>query len=107
VKHFYLLAAVIGAIIPYVFFTGHFRAEGFAPGSFLAAVVATPAAAGAFADLLISSLVFWIFMFAADRRGPVLWLFVLLHLAIGLSCALPAYLYWRERGREAGAVSTA
>lgn len=107
-KNFYLVAAIIGTVVPYVFFIDHFRSEGLAFGAFLAAIVATPAAAGGLADLVISSLVFWIYMFAAEQRGPILWLFVLLNLGVGLSCALPAYLYWRERQSEAtGAVRTA
>ena len=35
------------------------------------------------------------------REGPAPWLFVVLNLTIGLSCALPAYLYASIRASEA------
>jgi len=98
-KSFYLLLAVVGTILPYAFFVQHFGAEGYALPAFLAAVFANPAASGFAADLVISSLVFWFWMFAAEGRAPRPWIFIALNLLIGLSCALPAYLYWRERLR--------
>ena len=98
-KNVYLVAAILGAAIPYVFFVQHFGAEGLALPAFLAAVFATPAASGFAADLFISSFVFWIYMFQAGEGGPKPWPFIVLNLLIGLSCALPAYLYWRARGQ--------
>ncbi len=95
-KNVYLVAAIIGAAVPYVFFIQHFGAEGLALPAFIGAVLATPAASGFAADLVISSFVFWIFMFQA--RGPKPWPFIAINLLVGLSCALPAYLYFRERG---------
>ena len=96
-KLVYLVAAIIGAIVPYVFFVQHFADLGYSLGAFLAAGYANPVAGGAFSDLLISSFVFWIYMFTRGEGAPRPWLFVILNLAIGLSCALPAYLYWREK----------
>ena len=98
-KKLYLALAVVGTVVPYYFFVQHFGDEGYGLGSFLAAVFANPAASGFTADLLISSPVFWIWMFQQRRRrnGPSPWLFMVLNLAIGLSCALPAYLFARER----------
>ncbi|MDH4109741.1 MAG: DUF2834 domain-containing protein [Gammaproteobacteria bacterium] len=96
-KNFYLLLAISGAVIPYAFFVQHFGTEGYALPAFLAAVLATPAASGFAADLIISSLVFWFWMFSAGANAPKPWAFMVLNLLIGLSCALPAYLYWRER----------
>jgi len=94
-KTLYLLAAVAGAVVPYVFFTGFFASHGLDLPAFLRALFANGAAGGFSADLLISSLVFWLFM--AGRSGPAAWPFVLVNLTIGLSCALPAYLYVCER----------
>ena len=61
--------------------------------SFIAALFVNGAAGGFTADLLISSLVFWTYMFSRKADGPKMWPFVALNLAIGLSCALPAYLW--------------
>ena len=54
-----------------------------------------PATGGFTADLVITSLVFWIAMYHRKYvgKGPNPAIFVVLNLTIGLSCALPAYLY--------------
>ena len=54
------------------------------------------AAGGSFSDVLISSIIFWVYMFSR-KDGPKPWLFIVLKLGIGLSCALWAYLYAIER----------
>lgn len=93
----YLVLAIAGAIIPYAFFIQHFSDTGFGIGDFLRAVFANTAAGGFAADLVISSLVFWVVMIRQrlHRRGPAPLPFILLNLAVGLSCALPAWLYAR------------
>lgn len=96
-KNVYLVAAIVGAVIPYYFFLQHFAADGLALSTFLGAVFATPAASGATSDLLISSFVFWIYMFQAGKGSPRPGVFIVINLLIGLSCALPAWLYWREK----------
>jgi len=98
-KTLYLLLAIVGAVLPYVFFIQHFSSEGVSLSGFVAALFANPAAGGFTADLLLTSFVFWIFVFHQNSRekGPRPILFVMLNLLIGLSCALPAYLYARER----------
>ena len=94
----YLVIAVVGAVVPYVFFVQHFATEGIDLIGFLAAVFANPAASGFSSDLLITSSVFWIAMFHQRQRGkgPNPILFIVLNVLIGLSCALPAYLYAKE-----------
>ena len=97
-KNVYLILAIIGAIVPYLFFLEHFAVHGYALADFVAGVFASPAASGFTADLLITSLTFWIYMFAArPGGGPNPWPFVAINLLIGLSCALPGYLYVRSR----------
>lgn len=101
-KNVYLVLAIVGAIAPFYFFLEHFGMHGYALSDFIAGVFATPAASGFAVDLLISSLVFWIYMFGARSGGaPSPWPFVAANLLIGLSCALPAYLYVRSRTAEA------
>ncbi len=98
-KMLYLVLAIVGAVLPYAFFIQHFSSEGIGLPGFVAALFANPAAGGFTADLLVTSVVFWIFMFHQRSRdkGPQPIIFILLNLLIGLSCALPAYLYARER----------
>ncbi|MEE4298600.1 MAG: DUF2834 domain-containing protein [Pseudomonadales bacterium] len=94
----YLLLAVLGALVPWLCF-GFWFVEAGIGLSFLRAALANGVAAGFTADVVISSLAFWLWI-AADAReqraGPI-WPFVLLNLTVGLSCALPAWLLRRER----------
>jgi hypothetical protein len=97
-KNIYLVLAIIGAIIPLAFFLQFFSAEGVNLSRFISGLFVNGAAGGFSADLLISSFVFWIYMFQKQKneKGPKPGLFIILNLFIGLSCALPAYLYARE-----------
>jgi hypothetical protein len=97
-KNVYLIFAIVGAAVPYFFFMQHFASDGLALSAFLGAAFVNPAASGFAADLFISSFVFWAYMFQAGGEAPKAWPFIALNLLIGLSCALPAYLYWRARG---------
>jgi len=97
-KNIYLAGAIIGAIVPYLFFFQFINTFGLDIPAFLAGLFANGAAGGFSADLLITSFIFWIYMFAQRKtNGPAPWVFIVLNLVIGLSCALPAYLYARER----------
>ena len=95
-KTVYLLMAIVGAVVPYLFFGSFFMAEGFDVLLFAQSVFANGAASGFAADLFISSFVFWAFMFSRQQSGPKPWVFIVLNLTIGLSCALPAYLWANE-----------
>ena len=101
-KKIYLIAAIIGALVPLAFFSGFIQENGVDLPAFVSALFVNGAAGGFSADLLISSFVFWAFMFHQRSRkdvpNPIL--FIALNLCIGLSCALPAYLYWVESIRE-------
>lgn len=102
-KNTYLLLAIAGAIIPYWFFINFGVTEGLDLAVFLLALFANGAVAGFTADLLISSLVFWVFMFSRRPDGPNPALFIVLNLCVGLSCALPAYLWASIPEPETGA----
>ena len=101
-KNVYLALAVLGAVLPYVFFLQHFAAAGPDPLALLAAFFANPGASGAATDLVWSSLVFWVYLFA-NGEGRRAVLLIPINLLIGLSCALPLYLYLRARERSAPA----
>lgn len=101
----YLLLALLGAVVPFLFFIDFFAEYGIHVPSFIAALFANGAAGGFTVDLLISSFVFWLFMFAQrskSKDAPFPALFILLNLSIGLSCALPAYLYVQTRRAPKG-----
>lgn len=93
----YLLMAILGALIPVLFFASFAASEGIDLIAFVTALFVNGAAGGFTADLLISSFVFWIYMFARQGEGPKPWLFIALNCCVGLSCALPAYLWSVEK----------
>lgn len=97
-KNVYLVLAIVGAVVPYIFFLEFFGTAGFELGGFVAALFANGAAGGFTADLLITSLVFWIYMWTRDTAN--MWVYVALNLTIGLSCAFPAYLYMQAKKDE-------
>ena len=103
-KTFYLLAAFVGAIAPYAVYFGYLE---YVPGSSGALSLAwgNPIAAATLTDFTISCLVFWPFLVTESRKLAIRywWLFILANIFIGLSFALPAFLYIRER-RLANAV---
>lgn len=95
---FYAVAAVVGAIMPYAILLPYARVYGFDPATFFALPFATAPAALFSADLLIAATVFMVFATVEGRRiGVPLWIAPLLIVVFGLCCALPAFLYLRER----------
>lgn len=104
-KQLYLVAAVIGGAVPYLFFIDFFVDEGVDLPAFIEALFANGAVGGFTADLLITSAVFWAFMFTRNGTGPNPWPIVLVNMTIGLSCAFPLYLYLDARARESQAAS--
>ena len=97
-KNFYLIAAAIGAVAPFATYFGYLA---YVPGSSGALSLAwgNPIAAATLTDFTISCLVFWPFVFVESKKLGVRywWLFVVTNIFIGLSFALPAFLYVRER----------
>ena len=97
-KIFYLIAAIVGAIAPYATFFGYLATV---PGSSGALSLAwgNPIAAATLTDFTISCLVFWPFLIAESRKLGIRhwWFFIGSNMLIGLSFALPAFLYVRER----------
>lgn len=92
-RNVWLLLAIAGAVAPWYFLIGYFSDNPISLSAFFAASVANDVATAFVADLLISSLVFWIYMYSRRPDGPAPWPFILINLFIGLSCALPAYLW--------------
>lgn len=97
-KSVYAVFAVIGTIVPWIFFAQFFMANGFDIPLFVRSLFANGAAGGFVADVLISLVVFWVWSYAdARRRGVARWWLVLpASFLVGLSLALPLYLYMRE-----------
>ncbi len=96
-RTFYLIVTVVGTVVPVYFFIVFFGEQGGVDlGAFLGGVFANGAAAGIGVDVVVSSVAFWGVMYTRRRRdaeAPNPIPFIIVNLFIGLSCALPAYLY--------------
>jgi hypothetical protein len=101
-KYFYLLAAVIGAIVPWYFNLQAIGEEGdkFTPAAFMMVGFQGSAMLGSLAaDFWIGASVSIVWMIAEGRRlgMPRLWCYVVVTFAVAWACALPLFLYFRER----------
>lgn len=104
VKSLYLLLTIVGAIAPWSVLLTFFLQNGLALDLFFQNVFANHVASALAIDLLICADVFFFFSFIELKRLGLSrrWLFVYLVVTfgIGVSCALPLFLYWRERTLE-------
>ncbi|TNE48743.1 MAG: DUF2834 domain-containing protein [Deltaproteobacteria bacterium] len=101
----YVVLCVVGAVAPMCFFVPWFGEHGVVLGPFIKALFANGPAGGFTVDLLISSFVFWIWMWDDSRKQGVRWigLPIVANLSVGLSLGLPLYLWMRERQASKGA----
>jgi Terpene cyclase DEP1 len=99
VRRLYLLAAILGTALPLSQFVRFLAAHGPDAREFFAQLFQTHVSAFFGLDVLVSSLVLWVFVFTEGRRRGMkrLWLYVVCNLAVGVSLALPLFLFRRER----------
>ena len=97
-KTFSAILTVIGIVLSEAVLFLFFRQYGFDLAEFGRQGFASPGAALAWIDILLSSFVFWGFMAREARKYQIgyLWVFVAMNLLIGLCAALPAFLYVRQ-----------
>lgn len=89
----YLLLSVLGSLLPWAYLLQFFLTSQNPLEDFFQQAFANPVSTALAADLLISSLVFWVFAFQSLPHRPWQRLpYVLLNLAVGLSCAFPLFL---------------
>ena len=104
-RPWYLAAAVLGIVLPYYHLIPFLLNEGLNLSLFTEQMFANAVSSTFAVDLLISSLVFWIFTEYEGRRLAIThrWVYVVCTLTVGLSLALPLFLYVREGKRAAPA----
>jgi hypothetical protein len=102
-KKLYLLLAVIGFVLPYYFFVSFLIANGLNLQLFFSQLFANNISSFFAADLIISAIVFWIFLYREAQRCQMgnWWVYIVITLIIGPSFALPLFLYFRESRIEA------
>ena len=100
VRNLYLAAAIVGTLIPWLFFGTFFAQNGLNIPLFLQSLFVNGAAGGFSADVLISIPIFWLWSWRDAARYNVArwWLVLPASFFVGLSLSLPLYLYLREKG---------
>jgi len=97
-KHLYLVLALIGMVGPYYFLITFLTAHGLDGRAFLLQLFGAQISTFFAVDLLVSSVVFVIYVRRESRRYSIKhwWLYLIALCAVGLSFALPLFLYVRE-----------
>jgi hypothetical protein len=98
-KNIYLALAVIGTVLPYSQFIPFLRENGLDARLFVEQLFATRIGGFFGMDVIVSSVVLWVFVRAEGRRLGMrhLWAPLVAILTVGVSLGLPLFLYLRQR----------
>ena len=97
-RQLYLMGAILGTLLPYYYFIQVLWTYGLDLNQLFSQLFANDISAFFGMDVIVSSLVLWVFVFAEGRRLGMkhLWLYIVANLMVGVSLALPLFLYVRE-----------
>jgi hypothetical protein len=95
----YLIAAILGTILPLSQFAPFLAMHGLDGKVFFEQLFQNHIATFFGMDVIVSSFALWLFVFSEGRRRGMknLWFYVVCNLAVGVSLALPLFLFFRER----------
>jgi hypothetical protein len=101
-KNIFLALAILGFIAPYFFFVQVPPESALDIPALLQPLFANNFMKGVAMDLTVSVIAFWTFAFVEASRLQMKnpWVYLLATLMVGLSFALPLFLYFRERKLE-------
>jgi hypothetical protein len=101
-KHLYLALCVPGTLLPYQQLLPFLREHGADLPLLFQQLFATPVSGFFGVDVLVSSLVLWVFVYVEGRRAGIshLWAPIAANLTVGVSLGLPLFLYQRETRLE-------
>lgn len=101
-KTLYLIGAVLGAVLPLSQLIPFLQTHGLDLKLFFAFLFANNVSGFFGLDVIVSSVVLWLFVFSEGRRLRMrrLWVYVVCNLAVGVSLGLPLFLFFRERALE-------
>ncbi|HEY0321819.1 MAG TPA: DUF2834 domain-containing protein [Pyrinomonadaceae bacterium] len=99
----YLIAAILGTLLPLSQLIPFLAMYGFDVPLLFRQLFQTHASAFFGLDVIVSSVVLWLFVFSEGRRLRMknLWVYILCNLMVGVSSALPLFLFFRERKLKA------
>ncbi|MFN6515018.1 MAG: DUF2834 domain-containing protein [Nostoc sp. CreGUA01] len=101
-KLIYLLLCIVGFVLPYSQFVPFLFEHNLDIQLFFQQLFANKISGFFGMDLIVSSLVFWTFVFAEGTRLKMqnLWIYVACNLLVGVSLGLPLFLLMRQRQLE-------
>ena len=101
-KHAYAALAVVGTVLPLWQFAPFVFEHGLALDVFFRQLFSTPVGGFFGLDVIVSSVVLWLFVYVEGRRARVKhrWVPVVASLAVGVSLGLPLFLHMRELALE-------
>lgn len=97
-KKLYALLCVLGLVLPYYFLIPFLFSNGLDIPLVIAESFANQVSAFFAADVLVSSVVLWVFVYqeTRNRRVPHWWLSIIANLTVGVSLGLPLFLWLRQ-----------
>lgn len=95
----YLAIAIAGAVVPLRFFVRFLMTFGLDLPLFFQQLFQNDVSTFFGTDVIVSTLALLVFVFSEGRRRRMkhLWVYVICNLAVGVSLALPLFLFFRER----------
>lgn len=98
----YLILCMVGTILPYSQFVPFLAEHGLNLQLFFEQLFVNHVSSFFGMDLIVSSLVFWVFVFWEGSRLGMknLWVYVVSNLLVGVSLGLPLFLLMRQRQLE-------
>lgn len=104
----YFILCVAGTILPYSQFIPFLREHGLDAPTFFQQLFANKVSGFFGTDVMVSSLVLWVFVYSEGPRLKMrhLWIYVAASLLAGVSFGLPLFLLIRQSKLDHSAVST-
>ena len=101
-KIVYALLCVFGLAAPYFFLAPFLFTNGVDLPAVMSQLAANPVSRFFGADVIVSSVVLWAFVYQETRRRRIAlwWLAIVANLAVGVSLGLPLFLWLRELAIE-------
>ncbi|HKP12147.1 MAG TPA: DUF2834 domain-containing protein [Blastocatellia bacterium] len=103
-RYVYLILCALGAALPCSQLFPFLAEHGFNLRLLVEQLFANRISAFFGLDVIVSSVVLWVFVITEGRRRRMqhLWVYIACNLAVGVSLALPLFLFARERGIAQG-----
>jgi hypothetical protein len=98
----YLILCILGTALPYSQFLPFLLEKGLNINAFLGQLFTNQISGFFGMDVIVSSVVLWIFVFSEGSRLNMknLWIYIASNLLVGVSLGLPLFLLMRQRQLE-------